>query len=82
MTTPAPPGHTPGTHACPADRCFIRLPAHILMCRSHWKRLSASARRDILRAYQPGQTALTASTEYLVAVNAAIEAIRATERPR
>lgn len=43
------------------------------MCRGHWYLLPAHIRRRVLVAYVPGQTALTASAEYVAARAAALE---------
>jgi hypothetical protein len=42
------------------------------MCRVHWYALPFDIRERILAAYRPGQTALTASPEYLDALRAAL----------
>jgi hypothetical protein len=52
---------------CPWPRCRRDIRPDHLMCRSHWYLLPAALRRRVLAAYVPGQTALTASPEYLEA---------------
>ncbi len=42
------------------------------MCRAHWYRLPAGLRARIWDTYRPGQTALTASPEYLDALREAL----------
>jgi hypothetical protein len=46
------------------------------MCRTHWYRLPARIRSRILDTYWPGQTAATASPEYLDALREALEFAR------
>jgi hypothetical protein len=42
------------------------------MCPPHWGRLPATLRAPVLAAYQPGQTVLTASPAYRLAVADAV----------
>jgi len=46
------------------------------MCRPHWYRLPAVLRSRIWDTYRPGQTAATASPEYLEALREALEFAR------
>lgn len=67
-------GH-PKTHDCAATGCAIRLPAHVLMCRPHWGLVPRPLQTEIWKHYRPGQTAATASTQYLQAVLVAVKAL-------
>lgn len=69
------PDPTP-THCCAADRCYIRVPTHLLMCTPHWRAVPRDIKSAVLRHYRRGQTALTASRDYLEAMAAAVEALR------
>jgi hypothetical protein len=53
---------------CPWPGCRKRKRSSYLMCRGHWFRLPAELRARILATYRPGQTAATASPEYLEAL--------------
>jgi hypothetical protein len=46
------------------------------MCRTHWYRLPAALRSRIWDTYRPGQTAATASPEYLETLREALEYAR------
>jgi hypothetical protein len=70
------------THCCAADRCYIRLPAHLAMCSRHWRAVPRIIKSAVLRHYRRGQTALTASPEYLDAMTTAVEALREAGAPR
>ena len=61
---------------CPWPACQKRKRPEYLMCRGHWFRLPAALRSRILGTYRPGQTALTASPEYLDALREALEFAR------
>jgi hypothetical protein len=52
------------------------------MCRTHWYRLPAALRSRIWDTYRPGQTAATASPEYLEALGEALNFARETVSPR
>ena len=67
--------HAHGRHAeghCPWPACPKRTKASYLMCREHWYALPPDIRARILATYRPGQTALTASPEYLEALRDAL----------
>jgi len=67
--------HAHGRHAeghCPWPACPGRTKAGHLMCRDHWYALPPDIRARILATYRPGQTALTASPEYLEALRDAL----------
>lgn len=68
---------TEGTHPCVATGCKVTLPAHVLMCRPHWHLVPTDLRTRIFRLYRPGQTAATASPEYLQALLEAVKAVPA-----
>ena len=61
---------------CPWPGCRKRTRPAYLMCREHWYRLPARIRSRIWDTYRPGQTALTASPEYLEALREALEFAR------
>jgi hypothetical protein len=46
------------------------------MCRSHWYLLPAELRSRIWDTYRPGQTAATASPEYLAALRDVLDYAR------
>jgi hypothetical protein len=66
---------------CPWPGCGKRVRPAYLMCRTHWYRLPARIRSRIWDTYQPGQTAATASPEYLEALGEALNFARETETP-
>jgi len=57
---------------CAWPGCGKRTRPAYLMCRAHWFRLPAGLRARIWDTYRPGQTALTASPEYLEALREAL----------
>jgi hypothetical protein len=66
------------THLCPAKRCEIDVPDHMLMCRWHWYMVPAPLRRSVNRAYARGAglgTAQLAAAQQLAirAVNELID---------
>ena len=64
-----------GRHAaghCPWPVCPKSIKANYLFCREHWYALPSDIRARILAAYRPGQSALTASPEYLEALRDAL----------
>lgn len=69
-----------GTHPCAAIPCRIVLPARILMCRTDWRRVPRDIQRQVWATYRRGQTAATASPEYLAAVQDAVDAVRQASR--
>lgn len=69
------PGPAP-THCCAADRCYVRVAAHHLMCPDDWRALPRDIKSAVLRHYRRGQTAHTATPAYLDAMAAAVEALR------
>lgn len=71
-------GASSGT--CPWPGCTTPIPARHLMCRPHWRRLPAGIRARILVHYRRGQTALTATPEYLGALDDALAWAAATAR--
>lgn len=76
--TPTPeqtPARAGGTHECAAPGCHKQLPARLLMCSADWRRVPWAIRQRIYTLYRAGQTALTASEEYLAAVKDAIAAV-------
>lgn len=62
----------------PTCRKTIRPP--YLMCRAHWYQLPAELRERIWATYRRGQTATTASPEYLDAVRQAFDYARRAVR--
>ena len=63
----------PGTLAtCPWPLCHKPIRPAYLMCRTHWYRLPAGIRDRINATYRRGQTVLTASPEYLDALQDAL----------
>ena len=67
----APHGRHAAGH-CPWPVCPKSIKANYLFCREHWYALPPEIRARILAAYRPGQTALTASPEYLEALRDAL----------
>jgi hypothetical protein len=57
---------------CPWPGCSKPTRASYLMCRTHWYALPFEIRERILATFRPGQTALTASSEYLEALRDAL----------
>jgi hypothetical protein len=53
---------------CPWPGCGKHTRPAYLLCRSHWFLLPAELRSRIWDTYRPGQTAATASPEYLAAL--------------
>ena len=63
------PGRPPATRrACFWPQCDRVVPASRLGCRGHWYALPAQLRARIWEHYVPGQTAATASPEYIEAL--------------
>lgn len=64
-------------HLCHWPSCRVTVPPRLWGCRAHWYALPAAIRRDILRAYRPGQEIdKNPSAEYMAAARAAQEWIR------
>lgn len=61
------------THECIGPGCTTRLPPRLLACRRHWWKIPAELRNEISTHYRPGQTAATASPEYLDALARVVE---------
>jgi hypothetical protein len=80
MSRRAAPGIPSGPCAWP--RCPRRVRAGYLMCAPHWYRLPAGLRARIWATYRPGQTAATASPEYLDALSEALGYATAREVAR
>ncbi|MGI8333441.1 hypothetical protein ACRYCC_26110 [Actinomadura scrupuli] len=78
----APADADDGQHDCAASGCRTRLPARILMCRTHWKRVPTGIQSEVYRHYRRGQTAATASPAYLAALDAAVAAVGTSGPPR
>jgi hypothetical protein len=67
-------------HRCIWPGCGKRTRPAYLMCGAHWSRVPAGLRSRIWDAYRPGQTAATASGEYLEALRDVLDYARhATE---
>ena len=67
----------PGVRStCPWPGCPKTTRANYLMCRAHWYALPFEIRERILATFRPGQTALTASPEYLDALRDALHYAR------
>ncbi len=64
MNRPSPSTLRP----CPWPRCRKPIRPAYLMCRTHWYLVPADLRARITATYRRGQTALTASPEYLAAL--------------
>ena len=65
----------PGTDTrgtCPWPLCGKPFRPAYVMCRTHWYRLPAGLRTRITATYRRGQTILTASPEYLDALQEAL----------
>lgn len=66
-----------GHHDCLGEDCGARLPEDRAFCDFHWQLIPPHLRQAITAAWRPGQTAATASTEYLQAVHEAQQALAA-----
>jgi hypothetical protein len=42
------------THICPARRCGVELPDHLLMCPPHWRLVPTAYKRAVYAAYRHG----------------------------
>jgi hypothetical protein len=42
------------THICPARRCGVELPDHLLMCAPHWRLVTPVYQRAVYLAYNHG----------------------------
>lgn len=62
-----------GKHDCPVDGCTKRVPAHILMCKSHWQTVPRQLQRDVYATYAHGTG--VATEEYAEARRLAIDAV-------
>ena len=69
--SPRPHGRHAAGH-CPWLGCPKPAKANYLMCGRRWYALPSEIRTRILATYRPGQTALTASPEYLEALRDAL----------
>jgi hypothetical protein len=70
------------THPCAADQCDVPLPPRLLMCGPHWRDVPRVIQARIYALYRPGQTAATASPEYLAVLDEAVAAVRESEARR
>lgn len=61
-------------HECPYPGCAEQVDASRLACRRHWYALPKDVRDRIWASYKPDQTILTASGEYLDALQDAMAA--------
>lgn len=61
---------------CAAPGCKTQTKARHLMCFPHWCEVPESTRSEITKHYRPGQTATTASPEYMRALANAIRSVR------
>jgi hypothetical protein len=77
MTGPRRAGGPRPARACPWPGCSTATRA--LMCRPHWFMVPAALRARILATVRPGQTALTASPEYLEALRDVLTYARESE---
>ncbi len=57
-------------HKCPWPLCVARVDADLWGCKRHWYLIPPPLRRALWEAYRPGQSAATASPEYLAAAGA------------
>jgi hypothetical protein len=71
-----------GCHDCVVPGCPVRLHARYLMCRPHWRMVPRGLQAGVYRHYRRGQTARTASDDYLAAAQAAVAAVQKAERTR
>jgi hypothetical protein len=65
------------THQCPIDGCDVQVPPHLLMCRSHWRRVPKELQRRVYDTYANGTGLMT--EEYEEARSAAIAAVEMKE---
>lgn len=67
-------------HFCHARGCTTEVPPKLLMCLRHWRLCPADLQRAVWRHYRPGQEITKNPSEaYMVAQQAAIEAVAARE---
>lgn len=66
-------------HRCLAIGCTKTVPAHIMMCLPHWKKVTRQTQARIYRAYKRGQTIATASAEWHKASDHAIAEVAEKE---
>lgn len=64
---------TAGTHRCPGPECTEQVPAHMLMCRSHWYAVPGPIRQAVWATWKGGAGAGTPA--YTAAITRAIEAV-------
>jgi len=58
------------THRCSWPGCTEMVEPALWGCKSHWFKLPIKLRKELWRTYVPGQTASTASPEYVAAARA------------
>jgi hypothetical protein len=69
------------SHTCHARGCATEVPPKLLMCLKHWRMVPRDKQREVWRTYRPGQEVDKQPSEaYLIAANAAIDAVAAKER--
>ena len=48
-------------HKCPASRCMVQCPGHLLMCRAHWFMVPQRVRQQVLDAWKALEAAKSGS---------------------
>lgn len=70
-------------HYCHALGCTVQVPPKLLMCLRHWHMVPRDLQKMIWRCYRPGQEIdKHPSRGYVLAMKAAIEAVRQKENHR
>jgi hypothetical protein len=69
-------------HPCAAAPCKKQIEDRQAMCLRHWRMVPKIIQRRIWALYKPGQTAATASDDYMEALDAGIAAVREREGRR
>jgi hypothetical protein len=65
------------THICPARRCGVELPDHLLMCRGHWALVPKPLQGAVYAAYNhgAGRGSLALAKAQLAAIRCANDSI-------
>lgn len=69
-------------HRCEAIPCTKQVEDRLAMCLRHWRMVPHALRQAIWENYVQGQSAGTATSAYLDALHAAVNAVRALEGRR
>jgi hypothetical protein len=70
-------------HFCHAEGCETKVPPSMLMCLKHWRMVPKPLQNAVWEHYVPGQEIrMNPSGEYVVAAQAAVDAVAAQEGRR